>query len=122
MSATSPNARPGRGLTLAAATFADRLVQRDQGATGSEFPGFEFGRNGADQEYGTAFGQIGTRLFRQWWRDTFGERVPPVGSKRWRLRLGSLPVPPATRGPCLLLSDDTTLLLEDGGAMRLSGS
>lgn len=122
MSATSPNARPGRGLTLAAATFADRLVQRDQGVTGSEFAGFELGRNGADQELGTAFGQIGTRLFRQWWRDVFGERVPPLGSRRWRQRLDSLPVPPATRGPCLLLSDDSTLLLEDGGALRLSGS
>lgn len=122
MSATSPNARPGRGLTLATATVADRLVQRDQGATATEFPGFEFGRNGADQELGSAFGQIGTRLFRQWWRDMFGERVPPVGSRRWRLRLGSLSVPPATRGPCLLLSDDSTLLLEDGGALRLSGS
>ncbi len=122
MSAPSPNARPGRGLTLAAAAFADRLVQRDLGATGAAFSGFEFGRNGADQELGTAFGQIGTRLFRQWWRDTFGERVPPVGSKRWRQRLASLPVPVATRGPCLLLSDDSTLLLEDGGAMRLSGS
>ena len=53
MSATSPNARPGRGLTLAAATFADRLVQRDQGATGAAFPGFEFGRNGADIERST---------------------------------------------------------------------
>ena len=122
MAATSPNARPGRGLTLAAATGADRLVQRDQGATGAEFAGFEFGRNGADQEYGTAFGQIGTRLQRQWWRDVFGERMPQVGSKRWRTQLASLPVPPATRGPCLLLSDDSTLLLEDGGALRLSGS
>ena len=122
MSATSPNARPGRGLSLAAATFADRLVQRDQGATGAEFEGFEFGRNGSDQEYGTAFGQIGTRLFRQLWHDAFGERPPPVGSRRWRQQLGSLPVPPAVRGPCLLLSDDSTLLLEDGGALRLAGS
>lgn len=122
MSATSPNARPGRGLSLATATLADRLVQRDDGVIGARFQGFELGRNGSGQEYGTAFGQIGTKLFRQWWRDVFGERMPPVGSKRWRQRLGGLPVPPATRGPCLLLSDDSTLLLEDGGALRLSGS
>ena len=60
--------------------------------------------------------------FIQWWRDVFGERPPPVGSRRWRQQMASLPVPPATRGPCLLLSDDSTLLLEDEGAMRLSGS
>ncbi len=122
MSATSPNARPGRGLSLATATLADRLVQRDEGVIGQEFDGFEFGRNGDDREYGSAFGQIGSPLFRQLWRDAFGERVPPVGSRRWRQRLGDLAVAPAARGPCLLLSDDSTLLLEDGGAMRLSGS
>lgn len=119
---TIPNARPGRGLSLATATLADRLVQRDEGVIGDQFAGFELGRTGSDQDYGQAFGQIGTKLFRQWWRDVFGERVPPVGSKRWRSRLASLPVPPATRGPCLLLSDDATLLLEGGGALRLSGS
>ena len=122
MSATSPNARPGRGLTLAAATLAERLVQRGQGVIGAKYDGFDLGRNGQDQELGAAFGQLGTRLQRQWWRDVFGERPPPVGSRRWRQQMASLPVPPATRGPCLLLSDDTTLLLEDGGALRLSGS
>lgn len=120
--ATSPNARPGRGLSLAAATFADRLVQRDQGVIGDRFAGFELGRTGTDQEYGQAFGQLGTKLYRQWWLDVFGEAAPPVGSKRWRQQLASLQVPPATRGPVLLLSTDATLLLEDGGAMRLSGS
>lgn len=122
MAATSPNARPGRGLNLATSTLADRLVQRDDGVIGQAFAGFELGRTGSDQKYGQAFGQLGTRLQRQWWRDVFGERMPPVGSRRWRIRLASLNVPPATRGPVILLSDDATLLLESGGALRLSGS
>ena len=119
---TSPNSRPGRGFSLAASTIADRLVQADSGVIGAAFHGFELGRNGSGQEYGQAFGQIGTKLMRQWWSDVFAERLPPVGSKRWRSQLATLNIPPATRGPVVLLTDNATLLLEDGGAVRLSGS
>lgn len=122
MATSSPNARPGRGLSLAASTAADRLVVADQGVIGQTFQGFTLGRNGSDQEYGQAFGQLGTRLQRQLWFDLFGERMPPLGSKRWRAQLAALNIPPAARGPVVLLESDATLLLEDGGAMRLAGS
>ena len=121
MAASTPNARPGRGLNLATSTAADRLVQDDQGAIGDAYQGFGLGRNGAEQEYGQAFGQLGTRLQRQWWLDVFGESPPPVGSIRWRTQLATLPTPPPTRGPVVLLTDGATLLLEDDGALRLDG-
>jgi hypothetical protein len=102
--------------------MADRLVLDDTGIIGAAFQGFELGRNGTGQEYGQAFGQLGTRLQRQWWFDVFGERLPPVGSKRWRTQLATLNIPPPDRGPVVLLEDSSTLLLEDEGALRLADS
>jgi len=100
--------------------WADYLVQYDSGTVGDIFQGVELAPGAAQENQGTAFGQLGTHLQRQWWLDVFDERMPPLGSRRWRELLASLPMPPPDRGPALLLDDGGCVLLEDdtGGILR----
>jgi len=118
---TSPNARLGQGVSRVAAIWADRLVQYGIGAIGNAYQGLSLGPDGAQEDIGRAFGQVGSRLQRQWWLDVFEEPMPPVGSIRWREQMASLPVPPPDRGPALQLETGGCILLEadDGdGVLR----
>jgi hypothetical protein len=117
MARLPPNAQPGRGLERVVAVWLDWLIRHQRGWIGARYAGLEVAPGAAHEDYARAFGRLGAKLQGIWWRDVFGEKMPPPGSTRWRIRLASLEMPPPA---ILLLETGAALLLEGGGYLRRS--